>query len=182
VADRGTFWPTVLVGAASAGLAATAAGRPWATATATVAETTQDASARGSDVAPIGLALGLVALAAWGAVLVLRSRGRRVAAGLGLLASVGTLVAAAGAADAARADALALVGGPEFAEASLTGWYFVTAVASAVTALLFVVAVVRAGAWPQMAGRYDAPGAVPERPADQGDLWKALDEGHDPTT
>lgn len=179
--DRRTFWPTVSVGAGAAGLAAAAAARPWATATATVAGNTQDASAKGSDVAPLGLALALVALAAWGAVLVLRSRGRRAAAGLGLLTAVGTLVAAVVAADTARADAIDLVGAPEFAEASLTGWYFVTVAAAAVTALLFVVAVLKAGAWPEMAGRYDAPGATAPGTADQADLWKSLDEGHDPT-
>ncbi len=41
------------------------------------------------------------------------------------------------------------------------------------------------GRWPQMGKRYDAPGAA-EETAEPGertnlDLWKAMDEGRDPT-
>jgi Tryptophan-associated transmembrane protein (Trp_oprn_chp) len=41
--------------------------------------------------------------------------------------------------------------------------------------------------WPEMGTRYDAPGSAPPPPVappeEQSnlDLWKALDEGHDPT-
>ena len=45
----------------------------------------------------------------------------------------------------------------------------------------------RGGDWPRMGQRYEAPGARRERPEtpaedrDVGDLWKALDDGEDPT-
>ena len=54
-----------------------------------------------------------------------------------------------------------------------------------------MVAVRRAGTWPEMSRRYDAPGGHPGRapePRPTGsdelsdrDLWRAQDEGRDPT-
>jgi len=179
VADRRTFWPTVLTGAAAAALAAVASGRPWATASAEVAGTATGAEAIGSDVAPLALALSLVALAAWGAILVVRRRGRRVVSAIGLLASVGVVVTVVTSKGRALDEAVDLLVG-DAGSATATAWYYTAAVAAAVAAVAFVVAMLRLAAWPEMAARYDAPAKRdPER--DQTDLWKALDEGHDPT-
>jgi hypothetical protein len=54
-------------------------------------------------------------------------------------------------------------------------------VGTLLTALALVVAVRRARTWPALGSRYDAPGARAAAPAGEQDLWRALDEGHDPT-
>ena len=48
-------------------------------------------------------------------------------------------------------------------------------------AVLGVGGAVVCRAWPQMGGRYDAPGTSGRRPADEGDLWSRIDQGDDPT-
>ncbi|HSV40952.1 MAG TPA: Trp biosynthesis-associated membrane protein [Nocardioidaceae bacterium] len=174
MADRRTFWPTVLVGAGVSALAAVGAARPWATASNSAPD-----AAKGSDVAPLALALALVALASWGAVLVTRLRGRRVASLLGLLASAGAaavvLLSREEAQDAAEANTI----GPAWrASASITEWFYVAGLTSAVAGLLFLAALKWAPGWPEMGTRYDAPKT---EQSDQADLWKSLDEGHDPT-
>ncbi|HET7690368.1 MAG TPA: Trp biosynthesis-associated membrane protein [Nocardioidaceae bacterium] len=182
MADRRSFWPVVVLGAAASALAATAASRPWATATAEVTGAAREVSADGSDVAPLALALSLVALASWGALLVTRTRGRRVAAVVGLVASAGTVAAAATSYNRAVDEAIELGGGAVLADGSHTAWYFVLLVAAAAASALCGVALRSAGSWPEMGARYDAPGGQPpSRTPDQADLWKALDEGHDPT-
>ena len=101
-----TFGPTVFLGLASATLAAVAAARDWATSRSLTAEVAASEAATGfatgSEVAPLALALALVALAAWGAVLVLRGRARNVVSLLGLLASAGVLAAVVDASTAHR--------------------------------------------------------------------------------
>ena len=51
------------------------------------------------------------------------------------------------------------------------------------TAAAFLVAVRGAGRWPEMSRRYDAPGDGVGSDGRTGatDLWRALDEGRDPT-
>ncbi len=178
--DRKTFWPTVLVGAAGSAIASVSASRDWATASAQVAGVTSRAAGRGSEAVPLALALALVALAAWGAILVVRRRARRVVAGLGLLAAVGVLVATATGATLAKDDAVAGLAGQTGSAASLTGWFAATLVGAAAALIASGFALAKLGAWPEMATRYDAPGG-PERASDPTDLWKSLDEGHDPT-
>jgi len=181
VPDRRTFWPTVLVGAGGAALASVAAGRDWATASADVAGVTSEAAAEGSEAVPLALALSLVALAAWGAVLVVRRRARRVVTAVGLLATLGVLVATATGSSRAKDDAIAgLAGQATDASSGLTGWYSATIVGAALAALAFAYALVKVASWPEMAARYDAPGTQ-DRQSDPTDMWKALDEGHDPT-
>jgi uncharacterized membrane protein (TIGR02234 family) len=184
VRDR-SFAPTALLGVASAGLSAVAAGRDWARSDGDAAGVKVTATAGGPDAAPLVLALALVALASWGVVLVLRGRARRVAALVGVAASGGALVALVGAFDGAQdvaREAVIAQGatGDVFAT-SLTGWYWVTGLALAVCLATLVVAVRKAPAWPAMGSRYDAPAARAAGPATDQDLWRALDEGHDPT-
>jgi uncharacterized membrane protein (TIGR02234 family) len=173
-----SFGPTLLAGLAGSGLGTVAATRSWAEAT-TRETGVRTVAAQGTDVAPAVLPLALVALAVWGTVLVLRRRGRRAVAVLGLLAggagAVTALLAAPSAADQARE----LLGGAAVASVSTTAWPYVAAAGCLVSALAAVVAWVHAPRWPEMSARYDAPddtsGTTP------ADWWKALDAGHDPT-
>ena len=75
------------LGLAGAALTTVGATSTWAEATSRVTGV-RSASADGTDVAPLVLPLALVALAAWGTVLVLRRRGRRVVTVLAALAGL----------------------------------------------------------------------------------------------
>jgi hypothetical protein len=188
--DRGrrTFGPTVLVGLASGTLCAVAGTRAAvsveadtdAVALVTAGTTTGDALTM-----PLVTSLALVVLAAWGVVLVTRSRVRRGAAGLALLASLGTLAAAALAQGSLRgtvADSLAQVGAS--GGASVTGWYVAALLGALLMSASSALAVRHVPRWPEMGQRYDAPaGAAPAtvRTDSSLELWKAMDEGHDPT-
>ncbi len=177
-----SFGPTVVLGLGGAALATVGAGRSWAEAT-TTAQGTRTVAAAGTDVAAGALPLALVALAAWGAVLVLRSRGRRVVAVLGLLASVGAAVAVATGAGDAGEVASEMLGGASDVTVTTSAWPAVTVVGAVLAALAFAVALVHAPRWPEMSSRYDSPvdrGHEKESPTD-AELWRAMDEGHDPT-
>jgi uncharacterized membrane protein (TIGR02234 family) len=180
-----SFAGTVLLGVASAGLTAVAAGQDWAQANGDAAGVEVTATASGSEAAPLALALALVALASWGAVLVLRARVRRLAAVIGALAAAGVLVSVLVGGDAAEDAAVAAVvaegaTGDAFA-ATVTTWYWVTGLAAALTLGELLVAVRKAPGWPAMGSRYDAPASRAAAPATDQDLWRAMDEGHDPT-
>jgi uncharacterized membrane protein (TIGR02234 family) len=180
---RTSFGPTVLVGIAGAALAATGATQPWAEAT-TRTPGLRTAVADGTDVAALALPLSLVALAAWGTVLVLRARGRRVVSLIGLAAAAGTLVVLLVNARTAPDVAAELLGDVPDATTDPTAWPLVTGAGALLSAVLSAVAVRRAPEWPEMSSRYDAPGrdSTKAGPMSDADLWKAMDEGHDPTT
>jgi hypothetical protein len=177
------FGPTVLLGLAGAALTAVSASRDWATATGSAAGVDVAASVKGSSSAPLAVALALVALAAWGVVLVLRGRARQVGAVVGALAAAGVLATVVAAFGRAQDDAVSAVvargGTGDAFESSLTGWYYLSAAAAVVTLLTFGVAAVAAPRWPAMGSRYDAPGAT--EPVPEQDMWRALDDGRDPT-
>ena len=185
-----TFGPAVLLGLASAALVAVAGNQPWAKADEGQGIGEQVASvsvAVGEAKAPLATALALVVLATWGVLLVARGRFRTIVAWLGGLFSVALLAAVVGAVLAAPdavADAYAPYGVTDI-DVDRTLWCWV-AVAGAVVALSAAFLAVRdVGRWPQMGRRYDAPGAADPEP-DSGershiDLWKAMDEGRDPT-
>ena len=138
---------------------------------------------------PLVTSLALVVLAAWGVLLVTRGLVRRMAAVLALAASLGALVAALVAQGSLRGtvdDALAQVGAS--GGASLTGWYVAAVVGAVDLSVSAAIAVWQVPDWPEMGQRYDAPAApdagTPFTHADADsplDLWKAMDEGHDPT-
>ena len=175
--------PTIVAGLAGAGLAAVSSAQVWGR-----AEVTEPAvrvvEARGADVAPVALPLALVALAAWGAVLVLRRRGRRVVSVVGLLAALGVVTAVAvrmgSIGDAAR-DLVAGGAARSGVTTETTMWPWAAVLGAVVTALGFLVALRVSPSWPEMSSRYDAPAS--DRPAEAvtPDMWKALDEGRDPT-
>jgi uncharacterized membrane protein (TIGR02234 family) len=188
-----SFGPTVLVGLAAAGLTAVAASQRWAGATGQAAGATATVAVKGSSSAPLVIALALVALATWGVVLVVRGRVRTAVAVVGALSSAGVLVATLVAFGRVRDDAVqALVargGTAGSAHPSLGPWYFVCAVTALLTLATFAVAVVASPRWPAMGSRYDAPAARPATsdaadpaaPAGELEMWRALDDGHDPT-
>jgi hypothetical protein len=184
----------LLPGVAAAALAAVACARAWAQLGSSVARTVPvDAPGLASaGQVPLASALSLVALAAWGALLVTRARARRVVAVLGLVAALAlTGVTVAGAWSAphglrkALEDDFALPSGSAaHADVHLTGWYWCALVAVVVVTVAFALAAWWSPAWPVMARRYDAPGsqAAPRSPSTNQELWKAIDEGHDPTS
>lgn len=178
-----------MAGVVAAALGALASAKPWAHLTGGAQHALGfDAPAlRTAGEVPLASALSLVALAAWGAVLVSRGRGRRALALLGLLDAVALLVVTVvggftvvgdvrttAQADAATRGQLS---------AGLTGWYVVAVLTVLVTLACFLVAVRDAPVWPAMAARYDGPAGdaapVAREPRTNQEMWKAIDEGDD---
>lgn len=179
---RRTFGPVVLAGLATAGLTAFAGTRQ-------PVQTPYDAlTLRDHPDQPLVTALGLVVLASWGVVLVTRGRVRRAVALLALVASVGVLVTAvigwSQAPDDLAAELRELGADPEVER---TVWGAVAVLAAALSVVATALAVRLAPSWPEMGTRYDAPtgaavpAAAPVEEQSNLDLWKAMDEGRDPT-
>jgi len=182
--DRG-YVPTLLVGLAGAALAAVAGAREWATTQGDAAGIKVEASVTGAEAQPLVAALALVALASWGVVLVSRGLVRRAVAAVGLVASLGALASVVLGLSAVEQDAMdAAVArgatGDTFAT-SISVWYYLAGLGALLAAAAFAVAVVRAPRWPAMGAKYDAPSAR-QSPATDEDMWRALDEGRDPTS
>ncbi len=178
---RRLFGPTVLLGLVGSGLAALAGGKPWAAPDSRAGSALVDHS--GGHV-PLAGALGLVALACWGVVLVTRSRVRRAVAALGAVVAVGlvltVVVGRSAALDSARSATVVLGSGETSAQ--VTGWWWVALVGSLLALTASALALRFCGAWPEMGSRYDAPATRPQaEDLDDLDLWRAIDQGHDPT-
>jgi hypothetical protein len=184
--QRSSFGPVVLVGLASAALAAVASAKPWLGTASTHAS---DASMTGLDVGakyPLASAVSLVLLAAWGVLLVTRGAVRRAFAVLAVVAAVGlvaTVVAGHATLHTDQADSLARSLGRSSGHVGWTGWFWTAAVASVPAVVAAVLAVRWVPHWPEMGRRYDAPTTRPptEEIESDRDLWRALDEGRDPT-
>jgi len=188
MADRRSFGAVVGAGLAAAVLAAVAGRQPWAHGSAPGGLGELSATVEAGKV-PAASALSLVVLACWGVLLVTRGLVRRVVAVVAVLASLGLAAAVvlghSAAPDHVR-DAYHDLG-VDHPDVSLTGWYWVAAVATLLTLLTTVAAVLLVPSWPEMGRRYDAPadaapepGKAPEE-RENLDLWKAMDEGRDPT-
>jgi len=178
---RRLFAPAVLAGLVGSGLAALAGSKPWAAPDSRAGSTLVDHS--GGHV-PLAGALGLVALACWGVVLVTRGRVRRAVAALGLLVTTGlvvtTVLGRSSALDSARAATVAL--GTRNTSAHVTGWWWAALVGSLLALAASGVAVRFCGSWPEMGSRYDGPATRPRiEDLDELDLWRAIDQGRDPT-
>jgi hypothetical protein len=179
---RRTFGPIVLTGLAGAGLAAFAGGRAWA-----APDTTSGTAAlvdRSGGHVPLAAALGLVALACWGVLLVTRKVVRRVVAALGVLVSAGLLVTSvlgrSSALSSARDATVNL--GVTGVGVHTTAWWWVGLLVSLVALAAALLAVRHCPAWPEMGSRYDAPVSRPAaEEMSEVDLWRALDQGRDPT-
>jgi uncharacterized membrane protein (TIGR02234 family) len=137
--------------------------------------------------APAAGAVALALLASWGVVLVTRGRVRRIAAVVAALLSLGQVAAVVTGVRTAREglhDRVTALGGT--CALDLTGWFWVAVVALPLAVVPAVAAVRLVPGWPEMGRRYDAP-AGQEPPAkapeeqENLDLWKAMDEGRDPT-
>jgi len=186
---RRTFGPVVLLGLAAGTLTAVAGEKPAVSGSGDAARAVSSRLVSFDAHLPLVTALALVVLACWGVVLVTRGRVRRAVAALGTIAAAGALVAALAAyaqvPDQFREElALVGVGDPEL---SHTVWYWVAVAGALLATVAGALAVAWAPAWPEMGTRYDAPGSAPAPPAvppeEQSslDLWKAMDEGRDPT-
>lgn len=186
---RRLFGPTALAGLAAGTLAAVTGTRAAVSVDAesdAVALVTAGTTAGDALTMPLVTSLALVVLAAWGVVLVSRARVRRLAAGLALLASVGALAAAAVAQGQLRGtveDSLAQVGAT--GGAGVTGWYVAALLGALVMTASAGLAVRHVRDWPEMGQRYDAPAGssapAPHTTDGSLDLWKAIDQGLDPT-
>jgi uncharacterized membrane protein (TIGR02234 family) len=184
MAERRWFAPAVLGGLAGAGLSALAGAKPWA------APDGQPGSALVDDSGghvPLAAALGLVALAAWGVVLVTRGRVRRGVAVLGAVVSaalvVTVVIGRSQALDSARHATVDLGRTPSGAH--VTPWWWVALVASLLALAASAAAVRFCPTWPEMGSRYDAPTGPARAPEPEQmediDLWRAIDQGRDPT-
>ena len=188
---RRTFGPVLLLGLASATLGAVSGTKSWAEVTDSNAPgSTADWAMSFGDVGqmPVAGALSLVVLAAWGVVLVTRGRVRRAVMVLGAAAAVGVVAAVVVGYSTTQddvADALRQIGTTSVTT-GVTGWYWTAAVSSVVSVVATVLAVRYVPHWPAMGSRYDAPSARPAPTLDpeeagDGELWRAIDEGRDPT-
>lgn len=140
------------------------------------------------EASPLGSALSLVVLAAWGTILVTRNRARRATALLAVAAAVSLCLVIViwleGAADSARA-ALRL-GGVGDPDVGFAAWVWLALLGALGSVALSLTAYFSAPEWPEMGTRYDAPSARRSSP-DETDLdapmevWRAIDEGRDPT-
>ncbi len=181
---RRTFAPVLFIGVSAAVVTAVASSRDLVRVGAFLLP--GDGSALGPGGAndlPLATTLSMVVLAAWGVVLVTRGRVRRAVAVLGALASSGvlaTVVAGWWQLPDGVSDELARVGARP--EIELTAWYWVALGAAVLSAAASVAAVWLVPAWPEMGDKYDRPTGPPAEQADDDlALWKALDEGRDPT-
>ncbi|KRF34303.1 Trp biosynthesis-associated membrane protein [Nocardioides sp. Soil805] len=191
---RTGFGPVVLAGLASAVLAAVAGTSAWVEGTSgqLSTETAGDAAVLGNAVAdgigemPLAGALSLVVLAGWGVVLVTRGHFRRAVMAVAALAAVGLLVTTVWAFFTLQdsvGEQLRAASGQDTSAVHLTGWYVAACVAAVGCVVTTLLGVRLVPAWPEMGRRYDAPAGadVPAEPEGNLEIWKALDEGHDPT-
>ncbi len=192
---RTSLGPVLLLGLAGGGLAALAGSRAWATGEGSTGWTQERQEmagiAAGTGEVPLAATLAMVVLAAWGVVLVTRGRVRVALTWLNLVAAVGLLatvvVGLVQVRDTLRV-ALEAAHLPEVEVAwTVWGWFGLLGAVVALVAALGGVRGVRS--WPEMGSRYDAPTGQRSAAAEEGavtdttnlDLWKSLDEGHDPT-
>lgn len=183
-ATRGTFGPVVAVGLGLSALLAVASAKPWYALTGDGGLPPGMPDTESQADSPLALSLALVVLAGWGALLVTRGRARRSVAAVALVAGLGVIAAVVAApftlpGQVREQVALTDLGvGP-------TAWYVVAAIASVGTVLTLLAAWRLVPTWPEMGSRYDAPGgSASAEDVDADDpraLWKALDEGEDPT-
>lgn len=187
---RKTFGPVLLLGLASAGLAAVAGTKAWVDLSGTSSSSsgamssTLELTAPGE--MPLAAALSLVLLACWGVVLVTRGRVRRAVAGLGAVSALGllatTITAVFTLPDSFR-DSMEAALGDVSIDTSFTAWYAAALIGSVGSVIATLAAVRFTPSWPEMGTRYDSPtGEVaPKEPEGNIEIWKALDEGDDPT-
>lgn len=188
---RRLYAPVVLATLAVGGLAFFAAGRTWARAE-VKAEGLAAAkvAVSGADAQPLVSALAIVVVTAALAILAAGPRLRRVVGALTMV------VAIVGAISVPRSGGSTLDGAvrsaaeksPAYASPSSLGdishapWDLLTILAFVLAFVLGLLTLRLAPHWPTMSSRYDRPSRrdVRDDPSDT-DMWKALDQGDDPT-
>jgi hypothetical protein len=184
---RRAFGAVVGAGLGSAVLAAVAGHQPWAHGSGPGGLGALSPTVEAGRV-PAASALSLVVLACWGVLLVTRGLVRRVVSVLAALAAAGlaaTVVLGVSAAPDRVRDAYHDLG-VDHPDVGLTGWWWVAAASTLLAVLTTLAAVRLVPGWPEMGRRYDAPADAPVSPTapeeqENLDLWKAMDQGRDPT-
>ena len=193
VSDRREMAGAVVGAVAAGGLALSAGGQTWVTATVERLEPLPPVTEQltGSELAPLVPAGGLVLLAAAVALVAVRGAGRVL---------VGLLAAAAGGAlgwsglrtllTDADVTAAGVVGsgtpGSTLTAGVSAAWPVLVLVAGLLAVAAGLLTVLRGSSWPGMGRRYERPAAAApvRRRTDEDralDAWRALDRGEDPT-
>ncbi|RLV55890.1 hypothetical protein D9V41_08260 [Aeromicrobium phragmitis] len=186
---RRWFAPTVLALVAGGGLTFLTMRQTWGATTLTAEGLPDDElTVTGAEAMPVVSALGLVLLASALALLAGSPRVRRVLGVVVVTVAMSSLawvaIGSGAAVDSALDDAVresaSFTGTNQPDAADFTPSRLATIAGLAVAALAGAVTVRFAPAWPTMSSRYEAPGARPAE-TDESDMWKAFDEGRDPT-
>ena len=199
-AARRTFAPVVLLGLVGAGLTAVGGHKTMLAIQGAYLRTLEGVNptaalqARDGIDFPLAGALALVVLAAWGVLLVTRGAFRRVVTVLTVVAAAGVLAVLVVGGFVQKGNAASdlsdRIGVTDSVPLDPTGWFWATLLGAVLTLAAAVAAVRLVPTWPEMGSRYDAPAAAAEdarattAPAEEQtniELWKSLDEGHDPT-
>ncbi len=195
MSDRREMAVAVVGLAAGGGLALSAGGQTWLTATVARPEPLPPVTEQltGSELAPLVPAGGLVLLAAAVALVAVRGAGRVL---VGLLAAVAggalgwsglrTLLTDADV-TAAGVVGSGTPGSTLTAEVS-AAWPVLVLVAGLLAVAAGLLTVLRGSSWPGMGRRYERPAAATAAPVRRRtdedralDAWRALDRGEDPT-
>lgn len=189
------YGTTLVIGLAAASASTFAVSRPWVEATARQPGVpTIEATASGADLVPLAGALGVVVLAAFGAVIATRGMVRR-SVGLLIVAASVVLVVAAVQPDAGVTQLEVGLSAKGWSGGGYTTvdrvWRWVTLGGAVGCAAAGGLVAWFGGRWATMGSRYDAPGAAAETrgadvlatPADrrETDVWREIDQGRDPT-
>ncbi|MGL5827536.1 MAG: Trp biosynthesis-associated membrane protein [Nocardioides sp.] len=186
------FGRTVTAGVILAAVSVFGATRSWATIEVRPGLVSTSLVAGLEQASPLTGSLNLVALTTWGTFLVSRTRLRRIVAYAGALAAAGAVGGQVwwltqfeshvhAMFDSARLDSVGTVR----YQSGIHPWFWVTLLSSVGVVIIGVVAARAASGWPEMGRRYDAPGSPPRQVGDDltspAQVWRALDEGRDPT-
>lgn len=188
---RRLYAPVVLATLATGGLAFFAAGRTWAESeVVTDGLAPATVSVSGTDAQPLVSALALVVVTSALAILAAGPRLRRFVGVLTILAAGIGAVVVPRSGSGRLADALvtaaekspAYSGPASLSEVTHTPWDLVTITAFVLAVALGAVTVRFGPQWPTMGSRYDAPSSRPPKDnRTDTDMWKAMDDGQDPT-
>jgi len=188
--SRRLYVPSVLALLAAGGLAFVASSRVWTRGTVSADGLPSDAiTLSGSAAHPLVGALAIVVVTAALAVLATGGPLRRAVGVVTVVASLTALwVIVTGGDTVERAFADAVAQSPAFTGqntpdmARQVVWPALSALAFASAAALGLLTAVAGGTWSTMGSRYERRvEAAPAAPATEADIWKALDEGRDPT-
>lgn len=184
------LYPIAVLGTLTgSGLAFAALSRPWATVElAAPGMPSRPEEFTGTQLAPAATALAMVCAA--GALAYLATSGaprRLLALVVGIVAALGVVLVARGLGriDASVRRMAADTASPSPAVETSAWWPVVAALGFGLVLVLGSIAVRQSARWPALGRRFDRPPrrAPPRTVAtdDPADVWRALDEGRDPT-